>query len=199
MVGASSGAPIHFQGQSMKHRRLKSVPLRTKPELTAVHDRRATQLPAGALIGIVTVDCPFERGARITAVASLRDDPLGALWARHQIDDAKYHAGRHWQRCYETVEGLRGQDLLRTPVDGSGNGVELFSDERRAAVLKLAQCTLQLGRDGDQLVRDILGKGMFLIEAAAARGYATRRGLEYLGVRFRECLECLAKEFGYVG
>ena len=85
-----------------KRRRLKSV---TLPSLTntAIHDRRATELPKGAIVGVVTVDDPYARGERISTVANLRDDPLGALWARHQIDDAKYVAGRHWQRLYEAA------------------------------------------------------------------------------------------------
>ena len=87
-----------------KRRRLKSAPHTYTNPTPAVHDRRATELPAGAVVGVVEIDDPFARGERISAVASLRDDPLGALWARHQIDDAKYVAGRHWQKLYEAAE-----------------------------------------------------------------------------------------------
>jgi hypothetical protein len=142
---------------------------------------------------------PFARGERITALASLRDDPLGALWARHQIDDAKYVAGRHWQKIYEVAElaTLRGADLSRERVDGGGNGVELLTHKRINAMGQLRRCRNVLGDFGDGLVRDVLGRGLCLIEVASNRGLSTKRGQEYLGQRLRECLESLAKTFGY--
>ena len=54
-------------------------------ELRKVHDRRASNLPANAMVRVVTVDDPYEASAKIAAVASLRDDPLGRLRARRQI------------------------------------------------------------------------------------------------------------------
>jgi hypothetical protein len=133
------------------------------------------------------------------AVASLRDDPLGALWARHQIDDAKYVAGRHWQKLYEAAEigDLRGADFSRERVDGGRNGVEILTDHCTRAMATLTRCSEALGRQGDALVRDVLGRGLCLFEVAAARGLGTQRGTEYLGMRLRECLETLAHEFGY--
>jgi len=82
----------------VRKRRLKNPVTLPPIRVTAatVHDRRATELPRGAIVGTVEVDDPYARGERISAHVSLRDDPLGALWARHQIDDAKYVAGRHW-------------------------------------------------------------------------------------------------------
>ena len=76
---------------------------------------------------MVTVEDPYVRGDHIRAVVSLRDDPLGALWARHEIDHAKYVAGRHWQKLYEAsqIGDLRGIDLTRERVDAGRNGTEL--------------------------------------------------------------------------
>lgn len=183
----------------MKHKRLKAVAHSATKPFAVVHDRKATELPAGAFCVEAEFDDPYERGERISALRNVRDDPLGALWARRQIDDAKYCAGRHWQKLYEQAEigGIRGMDTTREPVDGGGFRIEFLTERRRRAVAKLARCTELLGLRGDALVRDVLGKGMFLTQAAADRGLATRRGLEYLGVRFRECLETLAHEFGY--
>ena len=156
------------------------------------------QLPANAIVGVVEVDDPYARGERISAVASLRDDPLGALWARRQIDDAKYMAGRHWQKLYEAVEiGARGMDFTRERVDGGRNGVEIHTERRTQATAVLTRCAGVLGREGDALCRDVLGRGLCLVEVAASRGYGTRRGIEFLGMRLRECLETLAHEFGY--
>ena len=63
----------------MKHRRLKVAATRPKSELTTIHDRQATELPAGALIAVGTRDDPYERGGRISVALSLRGDPLLAL------------------------------------------------------------------------------------------------------------------------
>jgi hypothetical protein len=164
-----------------------------------IHDRQATQLPAGAKIAVVVVDDPYEAGGRISAVASLRDDPLGLLHARYQLDDAKFMAGRHWQRLYEAAEigAIKGVDTTLEPVDGRGQHVEVLNEVRRKAIRKLARCTEVLGERGDRLLRDVLAKGMFIRECAASRGLETKKGEEYIGQRFRECLETLAKEFGY--
>jgi hypothetical protein len=129
----------------------------------------------------------------------VRDDPLGALWARHQIDDAKFAAGRHWQRIYEVAElaMLRSIDLSRERVDGGGRAAELLTDQRVRAMAKLRDCRGVLGDVGDSLVRDVLGRGLCLVDVASSRGLGTQRGIDYLGQRLRECLESLAKTFGY--
>jgi hypothetical protein len=46
------------------------------------------------------------------------------------------------------------------------------------------------------LVTDVIGKGLTLARAADARGISTKSGREYIGRRFRECLDCLAVVFG---
>jgi hypothetical protein len=183
---------------STHRRRLKSAAPQTRATTTTVHDRRATELPKGAIVASVEVDDPYARGERITAIASLRDDPLGA-WARHQIDDAKYVAGRHWQKIYEMAEigMLRSMDPARERIDSGGNGVDALTDHRVRAMATLRNCREVLGDVGDALIRDVLGRGLCLVEVASSRGLGTRRGLEYLGQRLRECLESLAKTFGY--
>ena len=93
---------------------------------------------------------------------------------------------------------LRGADLSRERVDGGGNGaVELLTQKRINAMGQLRRCRSVLGDFGDGLVRDVLGRGLCLIEVAGSRGLGTKRGQEYLGQRLRECLESLAKTFGY--
>ena len=52
-----------------------------------VHDRQATALPRNAVVYVTTVEDPYDAAARITAVASIRDDPIGRLHSRGQIDD----------------------------------------------------------------------------------------------------------------
>jgi hypothetical protein len=53
-----------------------------------------------------------------------------------------------------------------------------------------------LGDQGYILVRNVIGENMSLQKAAELRGLRTRSEREYLGRRLRECLSCLAMEFG---
>jgi hypothetical protein len=117
---------------------------------------------------------------------------------RHQIDDAKFMAGRHWQKLHAAAETstLRGIDFTRERVDGGGRSPEILTERRERAMATLRRCRDVLGDEGDALVREVLGYGRCLSEVAAARGLAGR-ALEYLGPRLRECLESLAKTFGY--
>ena len=97
-----------------------------------------------------------------------RKDPLAVLRARRQISADQYRAGRTWQKLH-----------------------------KQAATAALARCHDALGKTGTTLLEDVLARGMSITEVAAGRGLGTRRGLEYLGQRLRECLETLAHEFGY--
>jgi hypothetical protein len=116
----------------------------------------------------------------------LRDDPLRALWAQQQIDNAKYVAGRHWQRIYEIAEiGMHSLDPGRERVDGGGNGIEILTEKRVSAMASLRRCRSVLGDFGDSLVRDVLGRGLCLVEVAASRGLSTQHGQDYLGLRLR--------------
>ena len=160
---------------------------------------RAGARPAGATATAV-VDDPYEAGARITVAVSLRDDPLRRLRARNQIDEAQFQAGRHWQRLCEEVEigSIRAVDTTREPVDG-GSQRQPVTDRQRRAARGLMRAARALGREGDALVRDVLGRRLFIEQAASLRGATTQRSIDYVGRRLRECLETLASEFGYAG
>lgn len=179
-------------------RRLKAAK-QAKRAAERIHDRRVEQLPINAMVRPITVDDPYEPGGKITTVQSLRDDPLARLHVRSQIDDAQYAAGRHWQNLYEAAEigGVRAMDTTKEPVDGGGFLTEPITDRQRDAARELGRLSRSLGQDGDALVRSVLGHRWFIEQIAAARGIESRRGIEYLGRRFRECLETLARELGY--
>jgi hypothetical protein len=193
-------AGTESEGNVPKRRHLKSAaPQARDTAVSIVHDCSATELPKDAIVAPIEVDDPLERGARIRVVASLRGDPLRSMWARHQIDDAKLAAGRRWQSLYEQAElsTLRSIDFARERVDGSGHSPEILTDRRARAMATLRGCRDELGAVGDALVRDVIGRGLCLAEVAASRGLTSTRHLNYLGGRFRECLESLAKTFGY--
>jgi hypothetical protein len=65
--------------------------------------------------------------------------------------------------------------------------------------VKLKEAKADLGEYGVSLVYDVLSRRMTLIEIAEARHMPRQREIDYLGRRFRECLESLAKLWGFAG
>jgi hypothetical protein len=161
-----------------------------------VHDRVATDLTINSMVEIITIKDPA--GDQTNVAMSLRDDPLGRLWARQQIDDAKYQAGRKWQSDYEAAEiGAVGAiDTTKEPVDGR-KFPDLVTDKQRKAIKAISDAGAVLGIEGDALIRDILGKRMWMEQVAASRGFHNQRTVDYFARRFRECLETLALFYGY--
>lgn len=129
---------------------------------------------------------------------SIRDDPLGRLHARGQVEEAEYRGGRKWQRLYEAAEigSVVGIDPAKDYVDGR-RFVEPFNEKHAKAMKRLAQVDKALGNEGAALVRDVLGNRLFIIQVAIKRGYGSAEGIpqrdrDYLARRFRECLASVA-------
>lgn len=159
-------------------------------------------LPAKMIIAEIDVDVPnpapgntMERHA---VLRTLRDDPLAHLHDRGHISEAEFNAGRAWQRHYENsgIGGVRAIDFTKEAVDGRRYS-DVLTDTQRRAVQELARLDRKLGQEGCALVRDILGKGWSLTKCAEARGLSAQRDMDYLGRRFRECLDTLAVELGF--
>jgi hypothetical protein len=130
-------------------------------------------------------------GETITVLRATRDDPLAGLLARRSIDLAQYEAGREWQRHWEAAQigAVKAIDPTREPVDGKGPARSPYSEQQREAMTELRTVAVTLGYVGDRLVRDILGERVSLEDAAKRRG----RSRKYIGLRFREALETMAK------
>lgn len=162
------------------------------------HDRTSHDLLRNAQVAPVEVDDPYEEGARIVVLRSTRGDPLADMKSKGQIDDCDYVAGRHWQAAWENAEigGIRAIDPSREMVDG-GRLPELLTDTQRDAVQDLKAAREALGREGHSLIRDVLGNGLSIAEAADSRGLWSETDRKYIGKRFRECLSTLALRFGY--
>lgn len=165
------------------------------------HDRRAGALPINAKVAPMTADDPYEPGAKVTVLRSLRDDPLAAMHNAKQIDQAQYVAGRHWQRAYEMAEvnSMRAVDLSKERVDGGGIPQATISDAQIRAFGDLTKAMTALGQEGESLIKDFLGRGWGVRDIAARRGLHTERERGYVGFRVRECLDTLAVVFGYAG
>jgi hypothetical protein len=172
---------------------------RKKQPHNPAHDRRATELHHTVIVDVIEVDNPLavEPGDKIAVVRNLRDDPLGRLQSRRQIDDAQFHGGRAFQYDFETAErGPRAIDPSKEAVDG-GLMPEAITEGQRKAAIRLAGVYRKLGQDGSSLIHAVLIHGSTIAGVANSRGYDGRRWEEYFGMRFRECLDTLAKFYGF--
>jgi hypothetical protein len=163
-----------------------------------VHDRRAREINRGSTGHIVEVEVedPYEVGARIATVRSVRDDPLADQHARGYIDEAQFLAGRQFQKDFEIAErGPRAVQMMEA-VDG-GLPVESLTDAQLKATKALSRCYGALGRDGAALAHDMLIRAMTLRQISIARGMPGREWERYLSRRIGEVLNCLAVTYGF--
>ncbi len=168
--------------------------------MSRIHERLSEDLPINSSVSIAIVDDPLERGAKLKVLRSIRDDPLAGLHSRQQIDDAQLAAGREWQRHFEgaAVGQIRAIDPTKDAVDG-GRFPDPLTDKFSKSIKELELAAIALGHEGAALVMDILGQRISIRDAAEKRGLFTKSGWEYTGRRFRECLESLARLWGYAG
>lgn len=168
---------------------------RVRTPREVVHDRRTADMPINSIVGEVQIKDPYGDQAIVTR--QLRDDPLGRLHARSQIDEAQFQAGRAYQRDWETAErGPRAIDPTKEAVDG-GLMAEAITDPQRKAAKRLNNALAELGADGASITHDVLVTGMTMEQVAHRRGWTGKSWVEYFGKRFRECLDSLAVVYGF--
>ena len=173
---------------------------RNKLRKTAkLHDRRAQDLPLNAEVASVEIDDPLALapGEKITALRSIRNDPLARLHSHRHIDEAQYRGGRAFQDDWEKAErGPRAIDPTREYVDG-GQAREPITERQRRAVLRLNRIARELGSDGVILVHEVLVLGMTMAQIGLRRGLRGQRWKDYFARRFQECLDRLALIYGF--
>jgi hypothetical protein len=132
------------------------------------------------------------------SIRSLRDDPLAGMHSRKQIDDAMFHAGREWQKHHEhaALGSVSAIDPTKEAVDG-GRFPDVLTDQQRRASIELAKARVLLGYQGRVIVEGILGQNRTVQEFSMSQGLCSEREFKYIGMRFRECLETLAKLWGF--
>lgn len=170
----------------------------TQGPQTRLHDRRARDINRGSAAHTVEVeiDCPFEPGARISVLRSVRDDPLGDHFARGHVDEAQFAAGRRFQQCFGIAErGPRAMQMAEA-VDGNPPR-ETLTDESLMASKWLTKCYGALGRDGSTLMHDMLIHARTTRQIAEARGMIGADWQRYFARRLFECLDTLAVVFGF--
>jgi len=159
-------------------------------------DRKSQDLLRNARVAAMETSDPIS-GDKIVVLRSTRDDPLADLHARHMIDEAQYQAGRSFQEDWETAErGARAVDPGKEYVDG-GLAPEPITEAQRRAVRQLAIVHRKLGADGSAIVHGVLVHNRTRKQIAESRGLTGKRWEEYYGMRFRECLDCLALVYGF--
>ncbi len=103
---------------------------RTPYDPAKVHDHRTQDLPYNAEVAAMEVDDPLalERGEKIVALRSIRNDPLGRLHAHRQIDDTQYRSGRIFQgdwgkgRAWSARGGHHARICRRGPATRADHG-----------------------------------------------------------------------------
>lgn len=162
-------------------------------------------------IGVRYIDDPSElrRGRKPkplrAKLVNLRDDPVGQMAKRCQIEPEQLNAARSWQALHDvaaSVGGSRGIDPSAMKVDGGRFSTEPITDVQMASMRRLEQLDRMLGSEGSMLVRRILGDRLTIAQTAAALGgsfYTKRqqqRRVNRLGDRFREALDRLVTVMG---
>jgi hypothetical protein len=137
-----------------------------------------------------------------TVVVNLREDPIGRMRARRQVDAAQYHAARAYQQLYDraTIGALSPADPSRIRVDG-GRMPDPISAARMAAATRLrsVESTLQgqHGYIGLTLTRSVLTGGKSIEKSARDFGASSERDVRWWGHLLRRCLDVLAKALGF--
>jgi hypothetical protein len=161
------------------------------------HDRRTTDLLRNAQVAPIEIDDPLEAGGKLIVMRSTRNDPLANLHARGHIDEAQYQGGRAFQMDFETAErGPKAVDPSREAVDG-GLPPEAITEGQQKAAKRLAHVYRALGQDGSALAHDVLVYGLTMARVCVRRGLSGERWEKYFGMRFQECLNCLAQVYGF--
>ena len=160
-----------------------------------IYDRMAADLPRNSVVAPAVVK--DEAGDYIKVLRSVRNDPLVGMLSRKQIDEAQFVAGRTWQAHHEhsQIGSISAIDPTKEAVDG-GKIPEPISDRQIKAIRALQAAERQLGAFGASLIFDVLGRRMSISEIARARMMTRQREIDFLSMRFRECLESLAKHWG---
>lgn len=158
-----------------------------------VHDRRSSDLPINSMVAVAIVKDPYDpNGGRITTFRSIRDDILAEMFAKEEIDQAQYDAGRKYERYAERAEigNVKAIDPGKEAVDG-GMGYGGITDEQIDAVRCLSEAARVLGAKGEGVVRTILiDRRRFTHLGMSDRATAAMR------VKFFTYLEILAEFWG---
>jgi hypothetical protein len=139
----------------------------------------------------------------VTVVANLKDDPLRRLFARRQIGQPQFLAGRMYQEHHDAaiITSVRSVDLSKTKVSGGLPAEPLTERQRRAAArLRSIEGSVQrrYGDVGLWLVRLVLAERRPLEATARQAGATSARETSSVCWLFRKCLDTIAVATGFM-
>ena len=137
----------------------------------------------------------------MTVIRALKDDPVGRMHSRRQIDEAQYKAARAFQECADraTLGSMCSVDLAKTKVSGGlpadpspmRNGERWCSSGRPRSDF----CSGTASKIG--LTRAVLVDRQSVEQTARQRGAESDRETWFWARLFRRCLDVLAAAFGF--
>jgi hypothetical protein len=133
---------------------------------------------------------------------ALRDDPVGRMHSRHQIDEAQYKAARAYQQTADRamLGAVRSVDLSRTKVSG-GLAPDPLTEGRKRSMEPLRtveeRVARHYGSEGLGLTRAVLVERQSVEQTARQRGAKNDREVWFWARLFRWCLGVLAAAFGF--
>jgi hypothetical protein len=106
-------------------------------------------------------------------------------------------AGRRWQGLYDraALGAMQSVDTRKEPVDG-GRWPDILSDHQAMALRELHRVDAILGANRSALVLDVLGRGMYMPQAAALRGVTSERQRRKWTRELYVALDLMAVAFG---
>jgi hypothetical protein len=138
----------------------------------------------------------------VIVIASIHRDPLGQMYARDQVDHARYLAGRYYQELVSIAEigSIKAFDPGRPVVDG-GAPVDPINDRQQAAAKRIRWMNQTLflshGHEGLNLIRAVLIDKLPITRIARQSGDNSRQNVDFLRTLFQRCLTRLAIVAGY--
>lgn len=147
------------------------------------------------MVAPIEVTDPYDQSAKILVMRSLRDDPLGRMHDRKQIDEAQYRAGDQWRDYYAIIEvgGAQAIDPSKDAVDGGYFRDNRDSDRYSRAFNEMRRASTAAGMLGEQSLKDVLANRLFLNQVAALRNISAETASE----RFKTALEAIAILWGF--
>jgi hypothetical protein len=142
------------------------------------------------------------RRPTMVVVRALKDDPVGRMHSRRQIDEAQYSAARAYQQAADRsmLGSVKSVDLSRTRVSGIVAADPLPPHRQRAMkALRAAEDALlrRHGFEGLGLCRSVLIDRQSVEQMARLRGAESAREVSFWTGLFRHCLNVLALTFGF--
>ena len=111
----------------------------------------------------------------LTAFVALKDDPLGRMFARHQVDAAQFQGARLYQQLADQamLGAVRSVDLGKTRVSG-GIASDMLTPGKQRAMARLRKAEQRVadryGAEGLGLCRAVLVERQTVEQTARLRG-----------------------------